>query len=182
MIGVHPDNRDSYLLSEQRVHSIIEEVFENGWVWSAIKDPVVFEDGPDQKCQEATRKATEGNPRLSQHWHSVKFGAVDCTHTNHSLNCINDGVEHDNQAMTEGGRLSRQKFSKKNKQIDVAIESGLTWTVIRHSAEEMYPTLPALIQKSRNKVAQATKASTIGQCLSMIENMVTSMIDKGDVD
>ena len=70
--------------------------------------------------------------------------------------------------------MSKAKICRDEAAMQVALEKGLKWLVLRAATVKMYPTLPDLVQSARNAPGQLHKPESQIQVMLRMWNMSTS--------
>ena len=176
MVGIHPVNRDGYGLSEPEVHALGSEIVATGWSWQACSHAVCIEDDATGKIAAFsmnTKNRTSGLGHAAEG--QIRYGSLACTRTNQFLCCIIDSVPCEHENLVRDGRVDTHGLCMKDSQLAKAVEQGLDWMVLKSKVEELYPSLPDLIQTARNGPGQSQRMESEMQILLRIQRSAESM-------
>ena len=84
----------------------------------------------------------------------IRYGSLACGHTNQFLVAALDRAVSDEEAISTDGRISIEQITKGDPQLSEALEKGLKWLVLDADVEDLYPSLPDLVQRARQAIGQ----------------------------
>ena len=152
-MGAHRDNRGGLMVGGQDALSVLDTIDAVGYDSSCHADATAFEEGPQRLNEKKFVPLTESDDMLK----TYKLGDIDaasvaCTHFTQAISAAEARVAWDNQNITEGGCLSQEKLICRHPEMSGLFgeHGGITYTVWKASAEEMYPGLPDLAQRALN--------------------------------
>ena len=135
-VAVHCDNRYGSGISVKRVYELMSNIFKKGFSFAQCREALAFELPPESKarCQKLlsfNKTTIEGCAgRIPEYaLDNVRFVSVTCSHCNQTLRCINHGLQHDDEAMCEDGKLAAHKVANRDGSYGIAMQKGLEWRV-----------------------------------------------------
>ncbi|CAK0834224.1 unnamed protein product [Prorocentrum cordatum] len=154
-VGVHPDNRFGSGVEWHEVHILAGIIIRSGWSWSEVKDPVAIEVGNGDEGSKQVRfneelvASSEGY--LARVSNTMKMLSIACSHTNQVLRCILHCTKsYETEFVNEDGYISQDAVFRACTSIKEAMETGLTWIVIRAEVVAEVPDLAAFLSESHN--------------------------------
>ena len=154
-VGVHPQNRGGKLVADRDVHSEGAGVCKAGFAMEYCKPDraVCFEcDTTSMQTQSWTCRLSESDmfPKIKAV--NIKVGSIGCSHLVQFLNCIEAGVRTSEQSLCRPGEsvISKSMLCEDDPVLAVAVDEGLSWTVIPSQVESAFPLLPGIIARALN--------------------------------
>ena len=152
-VGGHRHNRGGLICGGNDALTVLDTVDSVGYDPDVHRDATAFEEGPKRLNEKAFIELSEQDDKLSTYkLGDMEYASVACTHFNQALAATEDRIEWDNENITIDGRLSKEKLIARQPEIAPLFEGtgGLTWTVWKPEAEELYPELPDIAQRALN--------------------------------
>ena len=175
-VGVHPQNRGGKLLADREVHSKGAGVVKAGFAMKYCKPDraVCFEcDTTSMQTQSWTCRLSESDmfPKIKAV--NIKVGSIGCSHLVQFLNCIEAGVRTSEQSLCRPGEsvISKSMLCEDDPVLAVAVDEGISWTVISSQVESAFPLLPGIIARALNVEHHVAKGEDWTQQLSTIASM-----------
>ena len=163
-------------MSWAHCHQLGADLASLGFLWEECQHAVCVEDDDTKTIANFTANfVAASKPYLAQvESNVIKYGSLACSHTNQFLCAALAGVPCNEPALTEGQRMSKAKICRNDAAMQVALEKGLKWLVLRAATVQLYPTLPDLIQSARNAPGQLHKPESQIQVMLRMWDMSTS--------
>ena len=187
-IGVHPANRGGKLLSIADVHSKGSAICAAGFAFRHCGPDraVAFEIDPtNNHIQSATQRLTGSDNFPTIDPATIKVGTVGCSHLAQFLNCVAGEVKTHETSLCRPGEthISRSHLVDNDAVLGVAINEGLSWTVINWQMEEQYPLLPDLLSRSLNVEHHIARGEGWAEQLTSIASRASEQLSAtGKVD
>ena len=164
-LGAHPNNRGSYGVNVETVHSLGEDIVQLGWSWDQVRVDAalaVQEDPSDGYIQAFNAQLAAGTPKLAPcPLHSIDAGTLTNGHTTLFLRALEAGVPCDKEEISVNGRMSLAHVSAKQPEIGKVVQSGWRWAVLHHSTPKLYGTKLFELLSDRANVSASRSESEV---------------------
>ena len=147
-VGVHPENRYGDGIVPFNVHSLISDMFAHGFSFDACSDATASE-VPPHDCptrewfqQFNDELMTGAAGMLPAYKDTIKIVSLTCGHCSQGLRAIHEGVQSDQEEVSDNGCLSLEKIALRDRKYANACKEGIPWRVIRWQVEKHSLTLP----------------------------------------
>ena len=159
-VGTHPQNRSEAMVSCTEAHQHGLEILKVGWSSRKCADATCVQAPPPPRYAmfDAVNKRevqlSDGKiPPLA----SLQYLSVGSSHTNVFLRSVKAGcvAAVDGLSQTADGRMSLDALSLSQPAFKDACLKGMTWTVLHHQIDLVWPTLVPVIQSALNISAQS---------------------------
>ena len=181
-VGIHPSNRYGFGVSAAQVHHLGAQIVRMGWSWSACALAVCIADGATRRSAAFTAKMQRGSEKFGKSVENeIRYGSLACGHTNQFLVAALDRAVSDEEAISTDGRISIEQITNGDPQLAEALEKGLKWLVLDADVEDLYPSLPDLVQRARQAIGQVQSEESILQLCMNIQTLAASMQEDNKV-
>ena len=184
LVGVHPDSRDGLGIKTDWMHRLAFKIMRFGFRWSACTDAICIEEDGLKSSSTFTVKLQSRSSKLDrQASNDILYGSLACSHLNQWLVAALCSAECTDKEMSIDGRMSADCIRAKQPELRDALDSGLSWTIVKSEAAERWPQLPKLIQKARQIAGLDHPGETQFELLQGIQSLSVAMADEtGAID
>lgn len=173
-VGVHPENRYGDGIVPFNVHSLISDIFAHGFSFDACSDATASE-VPPHDCptrewfqQFNDELMTGAAGMLPAYKDTIKIVSLTCGHCSQGLRAIHEGVQSDQEEVSDNGCLSLEKIALRDRKYAKACKEGIPWKVIRWQVEKAFPDLAHVVSEAGNAGQQIAKPETRTQIMFKI--------------
>ena len=150
-VGVHLMNRGKYMVSGPASHEIGDKVDGVGFDADMLRDATAFEEPENRANEAAFLKLVEMDEHLARFRKGdIEVSSVACSHYNQFLAAAIDGVPSSYDNLSLSGRLNKDVLMNRYPEMEFIFTKGMSWTVWKRDAEQLYPDLPDIAQRALN--------------------------------
>ena len=166
-VVVHPQNRYGDGIIPSHCHYLVDSFATKGFSWAEIGIPLASEVPPPnnpryklivQFNSEIVTNSCGALPPIAEEEYILMSAAK--SHSSMGSRCVIFEIPHDNEKITDCGKLSLHKIRAIRPEYAEAISSGFEWTVVCWQVEEAFPSLMDLLQEAGNSAQAASLDET----------------------
>ena len=178
-VGVHKCNRHGFGVAWSRFHRLGRKIWKMGFSWAAAAPAICIEDDEESSNADFTVEMQDrADGYGKQKLHEIKYASLGGSHLNQLNVAIDNSAPSVVAELTMDGRMSKHKVAAKDREWGKCLDQGLMWTVLDKKVEQLYPTLPNLIQRARNAVTQNHSEESIAELILEILSLAVAMEKK----
>ena len=185
-VAVHMKNRYGDGIIPSHVADLVNDFVKGGFSLVELGAPIACEIPPPgharhDECLMFVKKVVDESNGLLAPYVDDEIKILSCTksHTTQATRCVFYGTPHDNENITEHGRLSLHKISLVRPSFSDAVSSGYEWDVLAWQAEDAFAGIVELLQEAGNAGHGIAKAETrLEVCLKMHNKAQTLLQSK----
>ena len=179
LVGIHQLNRGGAIGTSKGVRTLMDKIMALNWNDDECRHAICVElEGLDRTDENEFRTWCEnaGSDFPAVLPFSLKYASLACSHTNCGLRLIFSRCESSNLKLGDGCNYSVEVIRKRDAAYALAVEEGITWTVVPAWVLKAYPELIQLWSISRNTAGHVQQPVSEVTGLNLLYSLWTAKL------